>query len=188
MTGSSISGYQYWGTTAQLFDNQAQVGGSLYSLSANPVLRAIDPNESFLYVVCSDKTLRVFRISYPSFGQITQVSSLPLTTLPVGMTVEPTGRFLYTVDSTGVNAISVNAQTGALTSVSLSPAITVANATGIYEELAGQYLYVTAGATSVPGAVYGYAIHNDGTLTAISTAPLATPHLPTSMVFSDDIR
>jgi hypothetical protein len=47
---------------------------------------------------------------------------------------------------------------------------------------------VTTGAQNVPGAVFGYLVNGDGTLTAISTSPLATPKLPSSMVFSDTIR
>jgi hypothetical protein len=49
-------------------------------------------------------------------------------------------------------------------------------------------LYVTTGAQNVPGAVFGYSIHGDGTLTATSASPLATPKLPTSMTFSDKIQ
>ncbi len=45
---------------------------------------------------------------------------------------------------TGVRAFSVDAQTGALTSVPLSPAITLANVTGVYAEPADQYLYISS--------------------------------------------
>jgi 6-phosphogluconolactonase (cycloisomerase 2 family) len=113
---------------------------------------------------------------------------LPLTVQPSGLTAEPTGHFLYTSGGAGVNAYSVNAQTGALTAVPLNPAITLSNTTGIFVEPAGQYLYVTTCAQNVPGAVYGFSIHSDGTLTAIFANPVATPNLPTSMTFSDIIQ
>jgi hypothetical protein len=87
-----------------------------------------------------------------------------------------------------VKAFSVNAQTGAPTAVTSNPAITLANITGLYAEPAGQFLYITTGAQNVPGAVFAYSINADGTLTAVSALPVATPKLPSSMVFLDDIR
>jgi 6-phosphogluconolactonase (cycloisomerase 2 family) len=181
---NSISVYQYWGTSPQLFATT----GSPFSLGAEPLLMAIDPNESFLYVVCGDHTLRVFSVAYFTGGTITQVASVSLAGLPSGLAVEPTGHFVYTSDGTGVSAFAVNSQTSALTAVLLNPAVALSNTTGVYAEPAGQYLYVTTGAQNVPGAVFGYSIHGDGTLTAISASPLATPKLPTSMTFSDNIQ
>jgi glucose dehydrogenase len=90
--------------------------------------------------------------------------------------------------STGARAFSVNAQTGALTSVPMSPAITLANVTGMYAEPAGQYMYISTGAKNVAGAVFAYSISSSGNLTAVSTLPVATPILPSSMAFRDDIR
>jgi hypothetical protein len=80
------------------------------------------------------------------------------------------------------------AQSGALTPVSLNPPVTLPNITGIYAEPAGQYLYITTGSQTVPGAVFAYSINADGTLTAVSSLPVATPKLPSSMVFLDNIR
>jgi DNA-binding beta-propeller fold protein YncE len=181
---NSISVYQYEGISPQLFATT----GSPFSLGAEPLLMVIDPNESFLYVVCGDHTLRVFSVSYFTGGTITPVASVSLAGLPSGLAVEPTGRFVYTSDGTGVSAFAVNSQTGALTAVPLNPAVALSNATGVYAEPAGQYLYVTTGAQNVPGEVFGYSIHGDGTLTAISASPLAAPKLPTSMTFSDKIQ
>jgi 6-phosphogluconolactonase (cycloisomerase 2 family) len=183
-TADSISVYEYFGTIPQL--NQST--GSPFSIGAVPLLMAIDPNESFLYVICGDQTLRVFSINYFSGGAITQVASVALGAQPSGLTVTPNGSFVYVSATTGVSAYSVNAQTGALTPVALNPAITLANSTGVYAEPAGQYLYVTTGAQNVAGAVYGYSIQSDGTLKAISASPVATPPLPTSMVFLDTIQ
>jgi 6-phosphogluconolactonase (cycloisomerase 2 family) len=190
---NSISAYQYWGTSAELFESKEQfvapyTDGSPFAIGAVPLSLAIDPNEAFLYVLCGDDTLRVFAIDYASGGHIAQVANVPLTGQPSGLSVEPTGRFVYTSDSTGARAFSVNAKTGALTSVPLNPAITLANITGVYAEPAGRYLYVSTGAAKVPGAVFAYSINLDGTLTPVSPQPVATPTLPSSMVFGDDIR
>lgn len=190
---NSISAYQYWGTSAELFESTGLYvspypNGSPFALGAEPLQLTIDPNEAFLYVLCGDSTLRVFAIDYISGGHIAQVASVQLTGMPSGLTAEPTGHFVYTSDTTGVKAFSVNPQTGALTSVPLNPAITLANITGMYAEPAGQFLYITTGAQNVPGAVLAYSINADGTLTAVSALPVATPNLPWSMVFFDDIR
>jgi 6-phosphogluconolactonase (cycloisomerase 2 family) len=192
---NSISAYRYWGTSPELFESKDQfvapyTDGSPFPLGAGakPLTLAIDPNEAFLYVLCGDQTLRVFAIDYFSAGHIAQVASVPLNGQSSGLAVEPTGRFVYTSDSAGVSAFSVNSQTGALTSVPLNPAITLTNITGVYAEPAGQYLYVTTGAQNVAGAVFAYSISSSGNLLPVSTQPVATPTLPTSMVFKDDIR
>jgi 6-phosphogluconolactonase (cycloisomerase 2 family) len=181
---NSISMYQYFGIAPELLPPSSPVT----TLPAEPLFMAIDPNESFLYVLCSDQMIRVFSVSYFAGGLLTQVASASVAGQPSGLTVEPGGHFVYTADSTGVSGFAVNAQTGALTALSLNPAIALSNTTGVYAEPGGSYLYVTTGSQTVPGAVLGYSIQTDGTLTAISATPLATPKLPTSMAFTDNIQ
>jgi 6-phosphogluconolactonase (cycloisomerase 2 family) len=190
---NSISAYQYWGTSPELVESTGQwvapyTDGSPFSIGAAPLSLAIDPNETFLYVLCGDRTLRSFAIDYSSGGHITQKASVSLVGQPSGLTVEPTSHFVYSADSTGVSAFTVNPQTGAFTSISLSPAIALPNITGIYAEPAGQYLYVATGAANVPGAVFAYSISANGNLTPVSAQPVATPLLPSSMAFGDDIQ
>jgi hypothetical protein len=62
------------------------------------------------------------------------------------------------------------------------------NIKGIYAEPAGRYLYVATGAQNVAGAVFGFSIGVQGNLTAVSAQPVASPALPSSMGFTDDIR
>jgi DNA-binding beta-propeller fold protein YncE len=116
------------------------------------------------------------------------VASAPLAGQPSGLAVEPNGQFVYTADSNDVSAFSVDPANGSLSPVTLSPAITLANITGVYVEPAGHYLYVTTGSQTVAGAVYGFSIGSNGNLTAVSAQPLATPKLPSSMAFKDDIQ
>jgi 6-phosphogluconolactonase len=108
--------------------------------------------------------------------------------MPTGLTVSPNGNFVYASESAGVSAFSVNPTTGTLTSVQLNPTISLANIAGVYAEPSGRFLYVTTGSQTVPGAVFGFTVNSDGTLTAISAQPLATPKLPTSMAFLDSIH
>ena len=192
-TDNTISAYQYWGISAELFESKGQyilpyTDGSPFAVGASPLALAIDPNEGFLYVLSADHTLRVFSIDYRSGGHLTTVASVPLAGQPSGLAVEPNGQFVYTTDSTGVSAFSVDPASGSLSPVTLSPAITLANITGVYVEPAGQYLYVTTGSQTVAGAVYGFSIGSNGNLTAVSAQPLATPKLPSSMAFKDNIQ
>src|SRR5579872_418098 len=192
-TDNSISAYQYWGISAELFESKGQyvlpyTDGSPFAVGASPLALAIDPNEAFLYVLSADHRLRVFSIDYRSGGHLTSVASVLLAGQPSGLAVEPNGEFVYTGDSIGVSAFSVDPASGSLSPVTLSPAIPLANITGVYVEPAGQYLYVATGSQTVPGAVYGFSIGSNGNLTAVSAQPVATPQLPSSMAFKEEIQ
>jgi DNA-binding beta-propeller fold protein YncE len=190
---NTISAYQYWGTSPELFESKGNyvlpyANGSPFVIGASPIALAIDPNESFLYVICTDQTLRVFAIDYNGGGHLAQVASVGLAGRPSGLAAEPRGQFVYTADSTGVSAFAVDATSGALSPVALNPPIPLANITGVYVEPAGQYLYVATGAKNVAGAVFGYSISQNGNLLSLSPNALATPALPSSMAFTNVIR
>jgi 6-phosphogluconolactonase (cycloisomerase 2 family) len=180
----SISVYQNFGISSEL----QPTSGSPFSVCTQPLFMAVDPFKPLLYVACSDQTLRVMKVDYFNLGALTQLASVQLGGLPTGLTVAPNGNFVYASESAGVSVFSVNGTTGALTSVPLNPAISLANINGVYAEPSGRYLYVTTGTSTVPGAVFGFTVNSDGTFTAISAQPLATPKLPTSMVFLDSIH
>jgi 6-phosphogluconolactonase (cycloisomerase 2 family) len=189
---NSISAYQYFGGSPELFEATGSfvlpfTDGSPFAIGAQPLALTVAPNEEFLYVLCGDQTLRVFAIDYFSGGHIAQLSSTLLLGPLAGIATEPTGRFIYVADSTGVNAFSVNTQTGTLTKIPLSPAITPVNINGVYVEPSGKTLYVTTSST-MAGSILGFTINGDGTLTALAGNPLATPNQPSSMVFSADIQ
>ncbi len=192
-TADSISAYEYFSTSPELFEAtgslvQPYTDGSPYPLGAKPLTFAIDPADAFLYVLCDDQTVRVFSIDRSSAGHLAPVASVSLAGQAAGLAVEPTGRFVYTGDSTGVNAYLVDAQTGNLTAIPLNPAITLADISGVYVEPSGKYLYVATSTSGVGGAIYAYTINNDGTLSAVSSSPIATPNLPSSMAFTADIQ
>jgi hypothetical protein len=77
----------------------------------------------------------------------------------------------------------VNAQSGALTPVPLSPVISLANIAGLYAEPSGKFLYITTDM-----AVFAYAINVDGTLAPVVPVAVATLNHPSSMSFSVDVR
>jgi 6-phosphogluconolactonase len=179
----SISVYQNFGLSSEL----QVTSGSPFSVCTQPLFMTVDPFKPLLYVACSDQTLRVMKVDYFNLGALTQVASVQLGSLPTGLTVSPNGNFVYASESAGVSAFSVNGA-GALTSVPLNSAISLANINGVYAEPSGRFVYVTTGTQTVPGAVFGFTVNSDGTLTAISAQPLATPKLPTSMAFLDSIH
>jgi 6-phosphogluconolactonase (cycloisomerase 2 family) len=190
---NSISVFQYFGTSPELIEAKGIfvspfTDGSPFAIGSKPLAMAIDPAERFLYVICSDQTLRVFSIDYFSGGHIVQVSSTALGGQPVGVAAEASGRFVYTADSSGVTAFSVNAQTGAMTKVTLPAAIAPTNINGVYVDASDKFLYVTTSTNGVGGTVLGFGINADGSLTGMTGNPLATPNQPSSMVFGTDIR
>jgi 6-phosphogluconolactonase (cycloisomerase 2 family) len=185
---NSISVYQYFGTSPELFEATGNfvlpfTNGSPFPLTAKPLALAVDPNEGFLYVLCNDQSLHVFAIDYFSGGHLAAVASTSVAQA-ANIAAEPTGRFVYAAGGSSIIALSV-AQSGALTPITLGPGIAPANITGIYAEPSGKYLYVTT-STPAPGAVFAFAINQDGTLTAVSANPVATPNHASSMVFSVD--
>jgi 6-phosphogluconolactonase (cycloisomerase 2 family) len=185
---NSISAYQYFGTSPQLFESTGSFvspfnDGSPFAIGAKPIALTTDFSDAFLYVVCDDQTLRVYGIDYFSGGHIAQVAKVSLSGRPVGVAALPTGRFVYTADSGSVRAFSVDSRSGALTPITLNPAIQLVQIVGLYAEPSGKFLYV---ATNT--AVFGYAINADGALRAVSVSAVATSNHPSSMSFSVNVQ
>jgi DNA-binding beta-propeller fold protein YncE len=169
----------------QHFSSPELMGGSPYAVGAMPIALAVDRSGMYLYVICGDNTLKAYSIDTSNGASLTKVSSLTLGSTPTGVATEPSGRYVFVSDATGVEAFSANA--GALLALAPAPAAAVTNALGVYAEPSGKFLYVTANGSPL-GAVYGFAINNDGSLTAVSAAPVATPDQPSSMAFTAKIE
>jgi 6-phosphogluconolactonase (cycloisomerase 2 family) len=185
---NSISAYQYFGTSPELIESAGSfvlpfVDGSPFAIGAKPIALTTNSSDTFLYVVCDDKTLRVYEINYFSGGHIAKIAQVNLSAQPVAVAALPTGRFVYTADSGSVSAFSVNGASGALTPITLNPTIQLAQIVGLYAEPSGKFLYIT---TST--GVFGYAINADGTLSAASGSPVATSNHPSSISFSVNIQ
>src|SRR5260370_5582622 len=189
---NSISAYQYFGTSPELFESKGTfvlpfTDGSPFSVGAEPLAFAIDPAGAFLYVVANDQTLQVYAVDYFSGGHLAKLTSTALAGPPAGVAAEPTGRFVYAADSVVVNGFSVTPPSASLASIALNPPLTLSHISGIFVEPSGKHLYALTSTTGA-GAVFVYTINNDGTLTAASATPVATPNQPSSMTFSTDIR
>jgi DNA-binding beta-propeller fold protein YncE len=186
-TANSISAFQYFGTSPELLEATGvfispHTSGSPFSIGAKPIALATDFSTPFLYVVCNDRTLRVYEMDYAIGGYITQVASANLAGLPLGVAAEPGGRFVYAATAGAVSGFSVDYVSGALMPLASSIPIS-SQIFGLYTEPSGKFLYVATAA-----GVLGYSINADGTLTSVSSAPLATPKQPSSMSVSVGIQ
>lgn len=179
---NSISAFRYFGTSPELLDSTGHIGGSPSPIGAQPVALATDFSNPFLYVVCGDGTLRVYAMDYVNGGNITQVASVNIGGMPVGVAAAPDGQFVYAATSGAVSVFSIDYGSGELTP--LAPGIPISSQIlWLYAEPSGKFVYV-----GTVAGVLGYSINVDGTLTAISSAPLATLKNPSSMSVSVSIQ
>jgi 6-phosphogluconolactonase (cycloisomerase 2 family) len=123
----SISGFSVDPNTGTL----TLVPGSPFPAGANPTSLTSDPSGKFLYEVndkngATTNNLFAFAIN-PSTGALTPISGSPLATGAgtLSVSIDPTGKFLYTANSggdgtfpalpTSISEYTINATTGALT-------------------------------------------------------------------------
>ncbi|MEW6684185.1 MAG: beta-propeller fold lactonase family protein [Nitrospirota bacterium] len=151
------------------------------TVSVDPTAVTIEPSGRFAYAAGSSLAgstgwqVVVLTIDQ-STGELTEVTGagLDIGTLPVSMTADPTGRFLYTVDSgsDSVSAFTIDPATGLLTSV--GAALSVADdPRSVAVDASGRFAYVVS-AGSTPNQIQGFAIDADtGALTSLMS-PLAT--------------
>lgn len=156
------------------------------SLAYTPLTVAVDGTGNLIFVAGDDGELHM--LSSNGLGTLTDVADVTLlgsNTLSVAL--DPLSRFVYAVGPAGLNAFSIDTNANTLTPISLNLPVSLANATGVFEDPSGQFLYVAV-SSGTTNALYLFTINSDGTLTASSTNPVATPNHATSMVFSATIQ
>jgi 6-phosphogluconolactonase len=135
-------------------------------------------SELYLYILISNDTLYGFSIDSTT-GAVTAVPNSPYTVTSVSeaaaytLVADPTGRFLFVSDSTGIESFTIAAADGSLTLNSGSP---VSNSGFFAGQLAtdglGKYLY---GVTTSPGSgVLAYSYSAAGLLTPVPNSPFLT--------------
>jgi len=145
---------------------------------------AASPTALFFYVTDQSTTPgTVTQFSYNgTTGAVTQGTSYPVGNTPYGVTIDPTGSFLYVSNSDNhVYGFTVAPTTGLLTAITGSPfpngaTGTVAKPTGVAVDPSSQYLYATTGdaATTNGGSVAVFKITAaTGVLTPVGTPVLA---------------
>ena len=116
----------------------------------DPASIAVDPTGRFVYVAnqyqlnLGSGSLSAYAISALT-GALTPLAGYPITTgpNPSAVTVDPSGRFVYSVNLNGVAAYQINPATGALINASaVAPVPIGANPKAIAVEPSGRFAYV----------------------------------------------
>jgi 6-phosphogluconolactonase len=122
--------------------------------------RAVTYIPQFAYTVNDgNNTASAFAID-PATGALTEVAGSPFTTglYPIGVSADPTGKFLYVTDNTGgpgcggtvvgcgvnnISAFSISPMTGGLTAIPGSPFSAGIGPAGLAADPSGRFLYVS---------------------------------------------
>lgn len=160
--------------------------GDLTEMSASPYdgstsfdAVAVDELGKFVYAYSSTGTVYGYSIQ-PGTGQLSAIAGSPFTAASSGpqfnaqsdrFAFSQDDKYLYVATDAGIVAYSVNASTGALTTVSGSPfGASAGNGVALVAPSSG-FLYETINSGKPPG-IYGYSIDSStGALTALSGSP-----------------
>lgn len=158
---------------------------SVAATGNGPFSVGVDPAGRFAFVSNSAETsgtpsISVFAIDQNT-GALTEVPGSPFPTAvgsPQGLTVHPSGRFLYVahdLSASFVSAYSINAQTGALSPLPGSPYSTGGvNTWSVSTDPAGKFLFVANGTS---GNIPVFTIDpNTGALAPVPGSPFASQH------------
>ena len=182
---NNVSGYAIDAGTGSL----VPIPGSPFAAGLHPVDVAAARSGRFLNVAnMGDPPASVFGnlSAYqidPVTGALTEVLGSPFSTslFPEGVTVHPTGRFVYVANAGDIAAFSVDPASGLLTPMAGSPFFTSGlgpNHVGI--DRSGRFAYVTNVASA---NVSGFAIdHASGALTEMAGSPFPAGAEPASVV------
>lgn len=164
---NTVSAYAIDPTTGSL----SPLRGSPFKIGSGVIGIAIAPGRNFAYVTVAGG-LSAYSID-PSTGDLHLVASSPF---PTGVgagppIVDPTGRFVYTMNGTSnnVSAFSIDAMSGSLTTVPGSPFSTGQGPSAAGFDPSGGYLYVVTAYD-----ILGYSIDpTTGALNSLATNPFA---------------
>ncbi|MGA7158406.1 MAG: Ig-like domain-containing protein [Acidobacteriaceae bacterium] len=156
------------------------------ALAYTPLTVTVDATGNLVFVAGDDGKLHM--LSSNGMGALTdEADGVLLGTNTVSVALDPLSRFAYAAGPAGLNAFSINATAGTLTPITLSVPYSLLNATGVFEDPSGQFLYVAV-SSGTTNALYLFTINADGTLTPSATNPVATPKDVTSMEFNATIQ
>jgi 6-phosphogluconolactonase (cycloisomerase 2 family) len=172
VNSASISTFKIDQSTGNLTKFGGDVGAAFDSGGA-----AVDPSDSYLFVTSnSEHTVRTYKIAQPAGGALTLIDTTPLPAgnSPEAVTVDPSGRFLYTLNSsypigTSITAFQIAnanaAKPGFLTNVGTTTLPQGFTGQAIEASQGGQYVYAAA----AYGPVAGFSINQQsGTLTPLT--------------------
>lgn len=155
------------------------------ALTYTPLAMAMDPTGNLLFVAGDDGYLHL--LVSDGQGNLPESASAPVPGNMQSIAVDPTANFVYAAGAGGLAAFSYDPTKHTLTPLSLNISVPLTNATGVYIDPTGKYLYVSV-SSSTTNALYLFTINSDGTLTASSSNPVAAPNHATSMVFHAQVQ
>ena len=156
------------------------------SLSFTPLTITADGTGNLIFAAGDDGNLHMF--SSNGLGALTEVAEGTLASVATAsIAVDPLSRFVYAAGPAGLTAFAIDITAARLTPIALNPGVSLQNATGVYADPSGQYLYIAVSNGSA-NALYLFTINADGTLTAAATNPVAAPKNVTSMTFQATIQ
>jgi 6-phosphogluconolactonase (cycloisomerase 2 family) len=177
----NITGYSLNSATGALTALPSSPFASNDSITIVFTQLSISPNGKFLFM-SGGNGIAVYTIG--SSGALTAVAGSPFASAAFasGMSIDPSGRFLYVGNSTsngqGTGAISgytINSSTGALTPITGSPFNVGTFALSVVVDISGQFLYsgnIGTTANSQSSSIGAFTINQTtGALTAISGSP-----------------
>jgi len=187
----NISAYAINAATGAL----SQIAGSPFSVgNSNTATMAMHPTGKFLYLANYGNprgTVTSYAIN-PTTGTLTGTGSVAGAMYPLGITVDPSGTFVYLTDrgelSTifgGVLAYRINATTGALTAVSGSPLVEGRGPQSVAVDPSGRFAYVAHPGGS-NGVVSAFTINaTTGAWSEVAGSPYGTEMSPRFVTIDD---
>jgi 6-phosphogluconolactonase (cycloisomerase 2 family) len=148
-------------------------------------LIAVDPSGAFVYVTGPLGQLFGFKID-SSTGALTAVPNSPFLAGGSGMTIDPTGHFLYVADGDIIYAFAIDSSTGALTKLPTDPdATSIPASTGVTLDPTGKFLYVAHETFSATSSDYisMFKIDSNGGVTQPASQFPTSEVIPVSLQF-----
>ena len=154
------------------------VTGKLMPLAGSPfasfLATGLQVHPSGKYVYISDEVNGIRAFSINGMGGLAEIAGSPFAAHyePFGVSVDPTGKFLYTANfvSNDISGYTIDANTGKLTPVPGSPLAVGAGPARPVVDTFGLYLYVP---DPNDNTVRAYSISQNGSLSAVSGSPYA---------------
>jgi 6-phosphogluconolactonase len=151
-----------------------EVQQSPYLVGQEPRSLAMDPAGRFLYVAHQSSN-GVTAFSMNAAGVLTPVPGSPFSTggnapsIGCSVVVDPTGKFLYLVDTSNVYSFGIDSSTGALRLIATAPGPTLGG--GLAVDPAGKFLYAVGSGSN---SIVTFTINRTtGEITPSTSSPLA---------------
>ena len=167
----------------------AEVAGSPFAAGTSPESISVDPSGKFAYVANFGSanvsgSVSAYTID-ASTGALSEIAGSPFAagTLPVAITVDPSGRFAYVANnfSSNVSTYTINTTTGALTSIGAAVAAGF-RPNAIAVDPSGKFAYVANFIGDFSGNVSAYTIAaGTGALAEVPGSPSAAGLDPQSV-------